>query len=58
MLTPSSTWIPTLKDIQVAAYRIEGHVIRTPVMTSSSIDSIAGRGALLQVREPPEGWGV
>ncbi|MGA1793714.1 MAG: pyridoxal-phosphate dependent enzyme [Thermoplasmatota archaeon] len=42
MLSERSTWIPTLKDIQVAAYRIEGHVLRTPVMTSSSLDAIAG----------------
>jgi threonine dehydratase len=35
-------WIPTLKDIQVAAYRIEGIVNRTPVMTSRSINDMTG----------------
>ncbi|MFW3147051.1 MAG: pyridoxal-phosphate dependent enzyme [Thermoplasmatota archaeon] len=35
-------WMPTLKDIQVAAYRIEDLVNRTPVMTSRSINEITG----------------
>ncbi|MBN1390552.1 MAG: pyridoxal-phosphate dependent enzyme [Candidatus Thermoplasmatota archaeon] len=33
---------PGLKDLKLAARRIEGHVIRTPVMTSSSIDLMTG----------------
>ena len=37
-----SSRIPTLNDIQVAADRIEGYVVRTPVMTSGSIDHITG----------------
>jgi len=37
---PSDRWVPAMKDIQVAHYRIEEHVHRTPVMTSSTLDSI------------------
>ncbi|MGA1872392.1 MAG: pyridoxal-phosphate dependent enzyme [Thermoplasmatota archaeon] len=48
MLAAGSSWIPTLKDLQVAAYRIEGHVIRTPVMRSSSIDGIVGAQVLFK----------
>jgi len=35
-------WIPTLKDIQVAAYRIEKYIHRTPIQTSSSINDLIG----------------
>jgi threonine dehydratase len=35
-------WIPTLKDIQVAAYRIETQINRTPVMTSRTLNEIVG----------------
>ncbi len=35
-------WIPTLKDIQVAHYRIESHINRTPVITSRTLDSMTG----------------
>jgi threonine dehydratase len=35
-------WIPTLKDIQVAHYRIEPYINRTPVFTSSTFDSSTG----------------
>ncbi|MBN1540269.1 MAG: pyridoxal-phosphate dependent enzyme [Candidatus Thermoplasmatota archaeon] len=35
-------WIPTLKDVQEAACRIEKHVHRTPVLTSRSIDNMLG----------------
>ena len=33
----------TLADVQAAARRLEGHVRRTPVMTSGAIDAMAGR---------------
>jgi len=33
---------PTFEDVLAAAERIHGHVHRTPVMTSSAIDGIAG----------------
>ena len=33
---------PTFEDVLAAAERIRGHVHRTPVMTSSAIDGIAG----------------
>ncbi|KAJ7374018.1 hypothetical protein OS493_009347 [Desmophyllum pertusum] len=33
-----------IKDIQDAAKRIEPHIHKTPVMTSSTLDSMAGRG--------------
>ena len=33
---------PTFEDVLAAAERIRGHVHRTPVMTSSEIDAIAG----------------
>lgn len=32
-----------IKDIQDAAKRIEPHIHKTPVMTSSTLDSMAGR---------------
>jgi threonine dehydratase len=35
-------WIPTLNDIQVARYRIESHITRTPVITSRSLNEITG----------------
>jgi threonine dehydratase len=35
-------WIPTLKDIQVAAYRIEKLIHRTPVQSSSFINDMIG----------------
>ncbi len=35
-----SKWIPTMKDIQVAHYTIEEHIHRTPVLTSSALDSM------------------
>ncbi|MGA1866347.1 MAG: pyridoxal-phosphate dependent enzyme [Thermoplasmatota archaeon] len=35
-------WIPTLKDVQAAAWRIEKHVHRTPVLASRSIDDMVG----------------
>ena len=34
--------IPGLRDIRAAARRIDGHVHRTPVMTSSALDAMAG----------------
>ncbi|MCU0798923.1 MAG: pyridoxal-phosphate dependent enzyme [Candidatus Thermoplasmatota archaeon] len=37
---PKEKWIPALKDIQVAHYRIEEHVHRTPVLTSRTLDSM------------------
>ena len=33
----------SLKDVQEAAKRIEPHIHRTPVMTSSTLDGMAGR---------------
>ena len=33
----------SIKDIQDAAKRIEPYIHRTPVMTSSSLDNMAGR---------------
>lgn len=42
MNSKTDPWIPSLKDIQVAAYRIEGVVNRTPVMTSRSINKMMG----------------
>ena len=33
----------SIKDIQDAAKRIEPYIHRTPVMTSSTLDSMAGR---------------
>ena len=33
----------SLKDVQEAAKRIEPHIHRTPVMTSSTLDNMAGR---------------
>lgn len=37
-----STVVPTFEDVRVAAARVDGRVRRTPVMTSRSIDQIAG----------------
>ena len=34
----------SLKDVQEAAKRIEPYTHRTPVMMSSTLDSMAGRG--------------
>jgi len=42
MNSGTDPWIPTLKDIQVAAYRIEGIVNRTPIMTSRSLNEMVG----------------
>jgi len=33
---------PTIDDVRAAAVRIEGHVHRTPVMTSATIDALVG----------------
>lgn len=33
-------WVPSLKDIQVAHFRIEEHIHRTPVMTSITLDKM------------------
>lgn len=35
-------WIPDLKDIQVAEYRIEDHVNHTPILTSSTLNDMTG----------------
>ncbi len=42
MMIRPEKWIPTLKYIQVAAYRIEKHINITPVLTSSTINDMTG----------------
>jgi threonine dehydratase len=41
-MTDAAAPIPTLDDVRRAAARIHGHVHRTPVLTSRSLDQMAG----------------
>ncbi|MFO8051524.1 MAG: pyridoxal-phosphate dependent enzyme [Thermoplasmatota archaeon] len=42
MDTRPGDWVPDLKDIQVSAYRIEGHINHTPIMKSTTLDDMTG----------------
>jgi threonine dehydratase len=42
MLQPSNTQIPTIDDIRTAAQRIDGAVLRTPMMISRTLSEIVG----------------
>jgi threonine dehydratase len=47
-VSPPTLYAVDLADVRAAAQRIQGHVHRTPILTSQTLDELAGRPVLLK----------